>query len=134
MAVLDLQKLAPRFQLARDPDAEAAAEDDDLHAVPRVVAMFPVGVSADPAAAHERLARSLTVYGQLPSYRAMLDREGAEGAADLAILGSEDEITERIGQLKEIGVTDLGAVPVGRNPDEIERTRAILRKLQTDVA
>ena len=56
------------------------------------------------------------IYGQLPSYRAMLDREGAEGAADIAILGDEDEITDRIGQLKEIGVTDLGAVPVGQGP------------------
>jgi 5,10-methylenetetrahydromethanopterin reductase len=115
------------------PTLSGAAERAG-RAVPRVVAMFPVGVTADPTAAHDRLARGLTVYGQLPSYRAMLDREGAEGAADLAILGGEDEVSERIAQLKDIGVTDLGAVPVGGNPDDVERTRAVLRKLQTEVS
>ena len=31
-------------------------------------------------------ARQFAVYGQLPNYRAMLDREGADGPADLAIV------------------------------------------------
>jgi 5,10-methylenetetrahydromethanopterin reductase len=115
------------------PTLSQAAEQAG-RAVPRVVAMFPVGVTADPASAHDRLAHSLTIYGQLPSYRAMLDREGAAGAADIAILGTEDEITDRVGQLKDMGVTDLGAVPVGGNPDEVERTSAILRQLQIEMA
>jgi F420-dependent oxidoreductase-like protein len=103
-------------------------------AVPRVVAMFPVGVTADPAGAQERLARGLTIYGQLPSYRAMLDREGADGAAELAILGSEQEVADRIAHLKEIGVTDLGAVPVTGNPDETTQTRELLRRLGAALA
>jgi len=103
-------------------------------AVPRVVAMFPVGVTADPAGVQERLGRSLTMYGQLPSYRAMLDREGADGAAELAILGSEQEVADRIAHLKDIGVTDLGAVPVRSTPDEATQTKELLRRLGAALA
>jgi 5,10-methylenetetrahydromethanopterin reductase len=114
------------------PTLSAAAERAG-RAVPRVVAMFPVGVTTDPTGAQERLGRGLTIYGQLPSYRAMLDREGADGAADLAILGSEQEVADRIAHLKNIGVTDLAAVPVGGNPDESTQTRELLRRLQADL-
>jgi 5,10-methylenetetrahydromethanopterin reductase len=112
----------------------AAAAERVGRAVPRIVAMFPVGVTTDPAGVQERLGRGLSVYGTLPSYRAMLDREGADGAADLAILGSEQEVTDRIAALKEIGVTDLGAVPVSGSPDEASQTRELLRRLQADVS
>jgi F420-dependent oxidoreductase-like protein len=115
------------------PTISAAAERAG-RAVPRVVAMFPVGVTTDPAGAEEKLARGLTVYGTLPSYRAMLDREGATGAAELAILGSEQEVTDRIAHLKSIGVTDLAAVPVRGNPDEIAQTTDLLRRLVTELA
>ena len=64
------------------------------------------------------------VYGQLPSYRAMLDREGAAGAADIAIVGSADEVTDRIGALADLGVTDFAAVEFGGDPDEVAATRA----------
>jgi F420-dependent oxidoreductase-like protein len=115
------------------PTISAAAEKAG-RAVPRVVAMFPVGVTTDPDGTQERLARGLSIYGTLPSYRAMLDREGADGAADLAILGREQEVGERIAALKDIGVTDLGAVPVTGTPDEAAQTRELLRRLQAQLA
>jgi len=37
------------------------------------------------------------IYGQLPSYRAMLDREGAAGPGDVAIVGDEDTVAELLG-------------------------------------
>ena len=40
----------------------------------------------------------------------MLDREGADGPAVVAIIGSAGEVGERIGELAEIGVTDFAAV------------------------
>jgi hypothetical protein len=36
------------------------------------------------------------MYGMLPSYRAMLDREGVDGPAELAVVGSADEVAERV--------------------------------------
>ncbi|MBO0776177.1 MAG: TIGR03564 family F420-dependent LLM class oxidoreductase, partial [Actinobacteria bacterium] len=46
---------------------------------PRVVCCLPVCVTSDPDAARQRAARVFAMYGELPSYRAMLDREGAGG-------------------------------------------------------
>ncbi len=51
---------------------------------PRVVVHLPVCVTADPDRARERAAKTFVIYGQLPSYRAMLDfREEAAGPPDL---------------------------------------------------
>jgi len=112
----------------------SGAAADAGRAVPRVVAMFPVGVTADRDGTRERLGRGLSVYGTLPSYRAMLDREGADGAADLAILGGEQEVADQIAHLRDIGVTDLGAVPVStRNAEEATQTRELLRRLQAEL-
>jgi F420-dependent oxidoreductase-like protein len=94
---------------------------------PRVIAALPVCVTNDPDGTRDRVATALTIYGQLPSYRKMLDREGVEGPADLALLGSEAEVAEQVARLDEIGVTDFAAVDVARTPDERERTRAVLR-------
>ncbi|MET0459347.1 MAG: LLM class F420-dependent oxidoreductase [Ilumatobacteraceae bacterium] len=93
---------------------------------PRVIAALPVCVTDDVAAAHERAAKVFAVYGQLPSYRAMLDREGATGAADIAIIGPAAEVTERVAALADAGITDFAAVEFGGNPDEVDATRAAL--------
>ena len=70
---------------------EAAAEAG--RPVPRIGVGLPVCVTDDVAAAREKAAEVFSIYGHLPSYRAMLDREGAAGPADVAIVGSEAEVT-----------------------------------------
>ena len=107
------------------PTINAAAEAAG-RPLPRVIAALPVCVTDDVDAARERAAKVFAVYGQLPSYRAMLDREGVAGAADIAIVGSADEVTERIGSLADIGVTDFAAVEFGGTPDERAATRKAL--------
>jgi 5,10-methylenetetrahydromethanopterin reductase len=94
---------------------------------PRVICLLPVCVTADVDGARERAARAFAVYAQLPSYRAMLDREGAAGPADVAIIGDEDVVADRVRVLGEAGVTDFVAVDFSR-PDAA-RTRACLRSL-----
>ncbi len=69
------------------------------------------------------------MYGQLPSYRAMLDREGAAGPADVAIVGSADEVAARIGELADLGVTDFAAVEFASDPDEAAATREALKRV-----
>lgn len=98
---------------------------------PRVVVGLPVAVTKDVAAARESAGRSFQIYGMLPSYRAMLDREGAAGPSDVAIVGEEDDVAEQIQNLGRIGVTDYLGVPfaVGGNGEGIDRTRALLVKL-----
>jgi F420-dependent oxidoreductase-like protein len=110
------------------PGLTAAAEAAGKPA-PRIVSALPVCVTDDLPAAHERAAKVFAVYGQLPSYRAMLDREGVEGPADIAIAGSQAEVTDRISALAAVGVTDFVAVEFPGNPDEAVRTRDTLKAL-----
>ena len=107
----------------------AAAADAAGRPAPRIIAALPVCVTSDRAAAAERAAKVFAVYGTLPSYRAMLDREGAAGPADIAITGSRDEVQERVGALAAVGVTDFAAVEFGATPDEIADTRSALKGL-----
>ncbi len=99
---------------------------------PRVVAGLPIVVTEDVAAAREVASRAFQVYGFLPSYRAMLDREGVEGPGDVAVTGDESAVGEQLQRLAEAGVTDfLAAIyPVGKDPAaSIARTRATLISL-----
>ena len=110
------------------PTIVAAAEAARRPA-PRIVAALPVCVTSEVAAAHERAAEVFAIYGQLPSYRAMLDREGAAGPADIAIVGSAEEVVDRVGALADIGVTDFAAVSFPGSPDEAHDTRDALAAL-----
>jgi len=107
--------------------AQAAA--DAGRPSPRVVAAFPVCVTDDIDAAIARAEQAFAVYNTLPSYKAMLDREGVEGPKDLAIVGSEAEVRDRLNELASVGVTDLNAAVFSGNPEESERTRSVLRSL-----
>lgn len=98
---------------------------------PRVVVGLPIAVTKDVAAAREAAGRSFQIYGYLPSYRAMLDREKADGPADVAVVGDESAVGEQLAELSRIGVTDYLAVPFGVDGDKdcMVRTRAVLVKL-----
>jgi hypothetical protein len=61
----------------------------------------------------------------------MLDREGAEGPEDVAVIGSASEVTDRIGPLAGIGVTDFVAAEFSTNPDDAAATRAAMKSLMT---
>jgi 5,10-methylenetetrahydromethanopterin reductase len=106
---------------------EAAAQAG--RPAPRIVAALPIAVTTDLAAARDAAGRIFMIYGGLPSYRAMLDREGAEGPADVAIVGDAATVGERLTALRDIGVTDYLATPfpVGADPlESVERTREVL--------
>jgi len=88
-----------------------------------------VCVTDDVDAARERASVVFAIYNQLPSYRAMMDKEGVDGPKDLAIVGSEAEVKDQLEALVSIGVTDLNAGVFPGNPDEAARTRAVLSSL-----
>ena len=110
------------------PTINAAAEAAG-RPQPRVVAALPVCVTDDAAAAREWSSKVFAVYGQLPSYRAMLDREGATSPGDVAIIGSEQEVIDRIGALADTGLTDFVVAEFSTAGEDSERTRAALRTL-----
>ncbi len=113
------------------PTLRAAAEEAGRDAT-RVAAALPVCVTTDVAGAQDRAASVFEVYGQLPSYRKMLDREGAASPADIVIAGSADECAERIMALGQIGVTDFSAAEFATDPDEQAATREMLQSLITN--
>jgi 5,10-methylenetetrahydromethanopterin reductase len=94
---------------------------------PSVVCSLPVWVTDDPEPARQFVGSILAGYATLPSYRAMLDIEGVHGIEDIALIGSEQAVSDAVQRLAEAGATDFAAVVLGGNPDEIERTRAVLR-------
>jgi hypothetical protein len=64
----------------------------------------------------------------LPSYRAMLDREGAGGPADVAIVGDTSAVEKQVHALANAGVTEFVASIFGTR-DERTRTRELLQSL-----
>lgn len=93
---------------------------------PLVVAGLPIALTTDLDAARQKIARNLQVYGMLPSYRSMLDREGAAGPADVAMLGDESALRAQLQRLRDIGVTDFNAAIVKVEEGSLERTREFL--------
>jgi len=65
------------------PRINKAAADVGRDA-PQIVAALPIAVTNDVEAAKQDAAKTLEIYGGLPSYRAMLDAEGAAGPGDVA--------------------------------------------------
>jgi F420-dependent oxidoreductase-like protein len=106
---------------------EAAAEAGRPETAVRVAASLPVSVTDDVDAARARAAEEFAMYGQLPSYRAMLDREGYAGPEDAAIIGDEKTVSERLDELAKAGVNEFAAVTFDPSPEGRERTRALLR-------
>ncbi|MGE2712994.1 TIGR03564 family F420-dependent LLM class oxidoreductase [Mycolicibacterium litorale] len=109
----------------RQAAADAGRPDGEV----RVVAGLPVSVTDDPGGARAHAARQFAVYGKLPSYRAMLDREGYAGPEDAAIIGDEDTVTQRLGELRAAGVDEFTAAVFDPTPEGRARTRALLAAL-----
>jgi len=70
------------------PTITAAAREAG-RAAPRVVAGLPVCVTDNADAVRAEVNATFARYGQLPSYRAVLDKGGAAGPADVALIGDE---------------------------------------------
>lgn len=106
---------------------EAASEAN--RPAPRIIATLPVCVTTQPQKIREVIGKNLAMYGRLPSYRAMFDREGVDGPADVAIAGSRAEVEDRLETLRAAGVTDFAASEFFLTPQEATDTRALLADL-----
>jgi 5,10-methylenetetrahydromethanopterin reductase len=95
---------------------------------PQVVVGLPVCVTGDPDQARERAAKSFGFYNNLPSYRAMLDKEGAGGPADVAVIGDEESVARQLRHLGSVGATSF-SLPLFGSPEERDRTLRVLSEL-----
>ncbi|MDQ6672520.1 MAG: TIGR03564 family F420-dependent LLM class oxidoreductase [Chloroflexota bacterium] len=95
-------------------------------ASPRIIVGLPICVTSDAAAAWARADRAFGRYGQLPSYRAMLDREGVASPADVALIGSESDVEDQLAAIERAGGTELSASVFG-SAEEHVRTFEFLK-------
>ena len=84
---------------------------------PRIVCALPVSVTRDVAAARQQVNESFAIYPTLPSYAAMMKREGAKEVADVALLGSHEHVSELLTRLSDAGVTEYSASVVGSDAE-----------------
>jgi len=105
-----------------------AAATDAARPNPRIICSLPTAVTSDPDSTRAAHGAIFELYGQLPSYRAMLDREGAAGPQDVCVIGSEDEVHARLDALAAAGTTDFAALELGISPEDMARTRALLKE------
>jgi F420-dependent oxidoreductase-like protein len=107
--------------------AKAAA--DAGRTTPRVVVALPCCVTDDEADGRIKADNQLKGYGQIPVYRAVLDREGAASPGDVSVVGDEASVTGQLHHLEDVGATDFMAIPCGTVTDRA-RTIAHLASLE----
>ncbi|CAM3904935.1 LLM class flavin-dependent oxidoreductase [Kibdelosporangium persicum] len=93
----------------RHPLAPAAGSK-----VPRVVAATVACVTSHGDDRRAWVAEHFGMVGQMPSYRAMLDRGRASGPEDAVLIGDETTVEHQISQLFDAGATELVVMPLGR--------------------
>lgn len=111
------------------PLISAAAEEAGRER-PRVVVALPCCVTDDEADGRAKADAQLAGYGQIPVYRAVLDREGAAGPGDVSVVGDESSVKGQLVRLEDIGATDFVAIPCG-SPADRERTLDLLATLRS---
>lgn len=110
------------------PGIDAAAEAAGRRP-PRIIASVPVCVTARAEEVRGVLGTLLAGYNDLPSYRGVMDAEGAAGPADVSLVGSAEHVRDGLAAFAEAGATDFAAVEITLDPTEGEATRALLREV-----
>lgn len=108
------------------PGISAAAKEAG-RGDPRIVCGLPIALTNDVAGAREAIGKQLTVYGMLPSYRAMLDREGVAGPAELSLVGDEATLRADLQRLRDAGVTDFNAAIMPLEDGTMDATLDLLQ-------
>lgn len=105
---------------------KAAAEAG--RASPRIIAGLPVCVTDTADDVRARIAEQFALAAQVPEYRATLDREGATGPQDVAIVGTDIEVAQALTRFRAAGVTEFMAAPYGTTAEQ-NRTISVLAEL-----
>lgn len=95
---------------------------------PRIAVNLPIAVTNDPDAARGWIATHFGASSNVPSYRALFEREGVRGGADVAVVGDEHDVEQQLRRFAEAGADDFIAVPFGPH-DQIARTLTFLGHL-----
>ncbi|MBP2325845.1 F420-dependent oxidoreductase-like protein [Kibdelosporangium banguiense] len=94
-------------------------------AVKQVYASICVSVTDDPAGLRDVLNQTYGPARDMPSYRAVLDREGFDNVGETAVVGDENAVRKQIQRFADAGTAELIAVPFGSDAEQ-RRTIALL--------
>ncbi|MFT5578100.1 MAG: 5,10-methylenetetrahydromethanopterin reductase [Paraglaciecola psychrophila] len=103
------------------------AADAAERSQPRIIATLPICVTDDEDRVRALISKNLKMYSQLPSYKAMFEREGVTEAGELALVGSAAKVQDLLGDVAKSGVTDFAASEFTTNPEEKASTRELLK-------
>jgi F420-dependent oxidoreductase-like protein len=84
---------------------------------PEVICGLPVCITDDAADARARIAKHFKEYEYAPSYRATMDRAGAAGPADVALVGTEKEVSARSRSWRRPGRTNCSPSSSATSPN-----------------
>ncbi len=85
---------------------------------PRIVVALAAVVTDDVAAVHARIAEQSAFYATVPSYRAVLEREGLTDPADLAVVGDEAALAAAVERYRAAGATEIVLTNTAMDGDE----------------
>jgi 5,10-methylenetetrahydromethanopterin reductase len=108
---------------------EAASTAGRPEGAVKVVALAPVSVTDDVDGMRAKAAKDFALYGTLPSYRAMLGREGFAGPEDAMLVGDEATVSDHIEELRSAGVDEFAGLPFGDSEEAIARSQYLLRTI-----
>jgi 5,10-methylenetetrahydromethanopterin reductase len=118
----------PRVIEATIAPALRAAAEEAGRPEPRIVASVPVCVTDEPEQVRGLIAAVLGGYNDLPSYRGVMDVEGAGGPEDVALVGDEAEVRAGMQAFADAGSTDFAPVEIATDDETGARTRALLKE------
>jgi F420-dependent oxidoreductase-like protein len=95
--------------------AITAAADSAGRPAPRIVVALAGVVTADADVVRAAQAEQMAMYGSIPSYRAVLDREGAAHPVELAVAGDEETLAAVLDRYFEAGATEIILTNTGLN-------------------
>ena len=112
------------------PRITRSAENSGRDA-PRVCVGLPTAVTDDENAGRQKAAESYVRYGELVNYRRVLDIEGVESPAEVAVIGNESSIQRQLEAFAEGGATDFvgNIFDVPGEPDSGQRAYEALKSL-----
>jgi F420-dependent oxidoreductase-like protein len=122
----------PRAIADRIKPALDAAAADAGRPSPRIMASVPLCVTNDADSVKGFVAAALAGYNDLPSYRGVMDVDGAGGPADVSLIGTEAEVLAGIRSFADAGATDFAPVELTLNPDDAAPTRELLKGVAAD--
>lgn len=97
----------------------------------RIVVNVITAVTDDPDNVRASIATRFKAVGDLPAYRAVLDRGGLSSPAETVVTGPEETVLRELRRFRDAGATDL-VISIASPPGERQRTLDLITQAAND--